>query len=377
MSPIPLVLLVSLAVSAAVDPNSARARARRHEAALASAEAALAAGDASAALAAVLSVDERDRRLDWRRLRQVRARARLGVGDAAAAREDLLVLLSDPPPSTAAVDDVRRRLAEAERALGDFDACADALGVLAAPADDDRLARATCLRGTARRAEAHDVLVAGTSPAVRRLRAHLWLEDGLPRQARSDALAVADDLPPPEMLAWARAFHAGGDPATALVLADGVLARTDLDVETARGAARLLAAGGGRARVLRASLADPRLAEARRDVGDVAGAWRASVGLEGAARWRQRAALLVDAGAWERLWGLWPRLQAAGLGHDDEVAYAVAFAAFATDRLADAEVILDGVGGPATFARATALRAEIKRRQACGAGATSEVTCTR
>jgi hypothetical protein len=65
------------------------------------------------------------------------------------------------------------------------------------------------------------------------------------------------------------------------------------------------------------------------------------------------------------LWLLWPRLKAGGLGHDDEVAYAVAFAAFSTDRLAEAEAILDGVTGGAVFARATALRASIKTRQAC------------
>ena len=41
---------LALALSGAVDPTSARARARRHEAALSAAEAALAAGDASAAV---------------------------------------------------------------------------------------------------------------------------------------------------------------------------------------------------------------------------------------------------------------------------------------------------------------------------------------
>jgi len=366
-------LTISLALSGAVDPTSARARARRHEAALVTAEAALAAGDASAALAAVRTIDADDRRLDQRRLRQVRARALLGVGDAAAARVDLLALLADPPAGGA--DDIRRQLADAERSLGDFDACADTLGGLVAVDDADRVARATCLRGTTRRAQAHDVLADGQAVPLRRLRLHLWLEDGAPRQARADAFALADTQPAADVLAWARAFADAGDGAAARALVDGLAGRADLDVDTARGVARLLATGG-RSQVLQASLLLPGLADARREHGDVAGAWRAAVALEGADRLRQRAALLVDAGAWERLWLLWPRLQAAGLAHDDEVAYAVAFAAVTTDRLAEAEAVLDGVTGPATFARATALRARIKSLQACRASATRESPCT-
>jgi hypothetical protein len=355
-------LSLTVALTAAVDPTTARARARQNEAALAAAEAALAAGDASAALAAVLPVDEGDRRLDRRRLQWVRGRARLGVGDVAAARDDLAAVFADPPAG--AVDAVRRAFADAERSLGHFDACADVLAGLVAVTDDDRLQWATCLRGTTRRPMAHDVLADGASVAVQAWRVHLWIEDGAPRAARADAFALATSHPPPEVLAWARAFHDGGDPAAALILVDALLGRDDLDELTADAAARVLARGG-RARVQRASLLAPSLADARRDAGDVEGAWRASITLDGVDRFRQRAALLVDAGAWERLWLLWPRLRAAGLGDDDEVAYAVAFAAFTTGRLAEAEAVLDGVNGQATFARATALRAEIKTRQAC------------
>lgn len=368
-------LTLALALSGAVDPTSARARARRHEEALAAAEAALAAGDASAAVAALLSVDVRDRRLDLRRLRWVRGRARLGVGDAAAARTDLAALVDDPPRGGA--DAVRRALADAEQGLGHFDACADALAGLTAPDDNDRVALATCLRGTARRAGAHDVLADGRSPGVRRLRVRLWLEDGAPRQARADAFALAATTPAPEVLAWARAFVDGGDATAALVLVDDLAARAELDDETARGVARFLATGGSRSRVLRAAMLEPGLAEPRREAGDAGGAWRAATFVDGADRWRQRAALLVDAGDWERLWLLWPRLKAGGLGREDEVVYAVAFAAVSTDRLEEAEAILDDVTGGAAFARATALRASIKTRLACRAtSGPQEQRCT-
>jgi hypothetical protein len=366
-------LMIALALSGAVDPTSARARARRHEAALVTAEAALLAGDASAALAAVHTIDADDRRLDQRRLRQVRARALLGVGDAAAARVDLIALLAEAPDGTA--DDIRRQLADAERSLGNFDACDDALAGLVVVEDADRIARATCLRGTTRRAQAHDVLADGAAVPLRRLRLQLWLEDGAPRQARPDAFALVDTQPASDVLAWARAFADAGDDTAARALVEGLVGRADLDIETASGVARLLATGG-RSQVLQASLLLPGLADARREQGDAAGAWRAAVALAGSDRLRQRAALLVDAGAWERLWLLWPRLKAGGLADDDEVAYAVAFAAVTTDRLDEAEAVLDGVTGAATFARATALRARIKSLQACRSSATRESPCT-
>ncbi len=388
-------LLVSLAlmVGGTVDPTSARAKARRAQEALAAAEAALAAGDASAAVAAALTVDEDDRRVDVRRLRFVRGRAWLGVGDVAAAAADLRPLLDDPP-SPDSVDVIRRALAAAERGLGHFDACADVLAALSAPDDDDRVEQARCLRGTSRKALAHDVLAqrpptstpsptsltSTPSPALRLLRVSLWLEDGAPTQARADAFALATNAGVVDdklLWSWVRAFAAAGDRVAADVLLTVLFERDDVDVDTARAAARFLASAGGRARVSRAGLLEPSLADARRELGDVGGAWRAGLLLDGGARLRHRAALLVEAGAWDRLWQLWPRLRAAGLGGDDDVVYAVAFAAVATERLSEASALLDQIQDSGAFARATALRAEIATQLACRGAATPELRCTR
>ena len=237
--------------------------------------------------------------------------------------------------------------------------------------DDDALLWATCLRATSRRPLAHDVLVGHDGPAVRRLRATMLLEDGLPRLARDDVAALVDDLAVDDLLAFARAFRRQGDPVFADGLLDAALARfPDDEVVADVVATTTVDANASAAMVRRTALVSDGHANALRSAGLPGAAWRAALLSTGNDRLRQRLALLVDARAWERVVLLTPRLRAAGLlksdGANDDVAYAVAFAAAATGNFDVAEAALDGVSTSAGFTRATELRAAIAACRAAG-----------
>jgi tetratricopeptide (TPR) repeat protein len=308
-----------------------------------------------------------DRRLARARhlLLRGRARAQLGLADDAA--DDFRAARA-----ALASDDVRRfglarDLAGVERARGRFDACADELdAVTADPAfgDDDAVLLATCLRATTRSSRAHDVLAGRTSPPAVSLRARARLEDGLPLLARDDVAALVPSADAALLLSFARAFRAAGDHAYARALVDVAVARFPDDADVARALASF---GDGGARALRAAWLVDGLADRLRAEGRPRDAWGNALWNDGPARLRARLALLVDERAWDRVLALAPRLRAAGV-IDDDVAYAIAWAALAVGRLADADTALDDVVGGAGFARATELRAVIAACRAARAG---------
>ena len=375
-----IALLWTSVLALATDPTSARAVAGRNERLIVEGEAALENNDGPTALARALVVDDDDRRLDRPRLLLLRGRARALVGLANDAVADLRAA-RDATAATGAtvggsvkVPGLGREIAVQERARGAFDACADELAAEFGDApinDDDALLWATCLRATSRRPLAHDVLVGHDGPPVRRLRATMLLEDGLPRLARQDVSAMVDDLAVDDLLAIARAFRSQGDSDFAAGLVDAALARFPDDGLVADVAATAVNADASAALMRRAALVSGGHPDALRSVGLPGAAWRAALLSSGSDRLRQRLALLVDARAWERVVLLAPRLRAAGLlkndtGTGDDVAYAIAFANAATGRLDDAEAALDGVGTSAGFTRATELRAAIAACRAAG-----------
>jgi hypothetical protein len=354
-----LTVITAVALLAgAVDPTSARAIAHRNEELLSSGEAALADGDAATALARALAVNAADRRLSHARhlLLRGRARARLGLADDAA--RDLRAARAGLAPTDERTPQIGREIATVERSRGAFDACADELIAVerSAPlSDDDAVLLATCLRGTSRATDAHDVLRGRTANAARSLRARALLEDGLPLLAREDVAVLLPGLAAADLLAFAQAFRTAGDVRYARALVDAAVARFPEDVDVA---AALAAADDGGTRAARAAWLVDGLADRLRLDGRAPAAWRAALSGDDAGRLRARLALLVDDRSWDRVVALAPRLRAAGLV-DDEVAYALSFAAFSVGQLDDADAALDGVASAAGFARATELRAAI------------------
>lgn len=363
-----LVVVIAVFVGSAVDPNSVRGRAERAQQAMQQAEQLLVAGDASAALALARTVDDQQPRIDRRALLWLRARAAMPLGLFAEASADLTTLLTVPGTSPNP-DDVRRALGQAEHQQGKDTACADAFAAMtpAAVRDDDAVLWATCLRATPERAPfAHDALAGRASPAVRRLRVQLALEDGLPRQAHDDVGALFDVLSNEELLDLSARFAAANDDVFADTLLDVVLARTANDAAADRISAASMHGRSGWRRL--AAVVDDVAAGAAvdglRDGGDAAGAWRAQLTLGGPQRLRQRAALLVEQQQWARVWALLPRLRGASLLNDADIAYAVAFAGVSTGHLDEAERVLDEITDAAAFARTTELRAAIARCRA-------------
>lgn len=347
-----------LLLAGAIDPTSARATARRNEELLTSGEAALAAGDAATALARALAVNVGDRRLVRTRhlLLRGRARARLGLADEAVV--DLVAARDALAPTDPQNNVIGRELAVVQRSRGAFDACADELLAVERAErliDDDAVLLATCLRATSRATLAHDVLQGRTSMSARSLRARALLEDGLPLSARADVDVLLPDLAASDLLAFARAFGAAGDHAYERALVDAAVARFPDDVDVA---AALAGVDGGGSRAARAAWLVDGLSDRLRLDGRVHDAWTAALSDDDAGRLRARLALLVDERSWERVLAVAPRLRAAGLWND-EVAYAVSFAAFSVGRLDEADVALDGVASASGFARATDLRGAI------------------
>jgi tetratricopeptide (TPR) repeat protein len=371
------VVVVSLVIGA-VDVTSARAIAHRNEVALTEGEAALARGDAALALDRALAVDVKDRRLVRARLLLLRGRARARLGLVDDAVGDLRAAGTASPMDAPARVGLTRELAALERARGGFDACADDLATIPATAlqDDDAVLLATCLRGTTRAALAHDALAGRSGATVRALRARVRLEDGLPVLAREDVGALVATLDAAELLAFARAFRAAGDVDYARALIDVAVARFPDDADVARA---LAATDDGGARAGRASLVVDRLADRLRADGRTREAWATLLADQGVDRLRVRFALLVDDRSWDRVLALAPRLRAAGV-FDDDVAYAVAYAALHVGRLEDADAALDVVTGATAFARATELRGVIAACRAAKAAANPEEqerTCPR
>jgi hypothetical protein len=352
------VIVVTGICIAAVDPASVRAVARRNELLLQQGEDALARGDAATALARALAIDSGDRRLSRRRHLLLRGRARASVGLVDDARLDLGVARDGLADNDAERWVIGRELAGLARSRGDFDACASELLVVAARqdlTDDDAVLLATCLRGTARAGEAHDALAGRSSSAARQLRARILLEDGLPRIARADVEALVAGSSTEELLRFAAAFRRAGDGPFATALIDAAVARAPDDVDAA---AALVDDRAGPGRVERAARVAPGLGDRLRTEGRLRAASYAALVEDASTRLRGRLALLVERRAWDRVLALAPRLAAAGI-RDDDVAYALAFAALAVGRFDDADLALDGVSGAGSFARATALRAAI------------------
>lgn len=76
---------------------------------------------------------------------------------------------------------------------------------------------------------------------------------------------------------------------------------------------------------------------------------------------RQRFGLLLTAEQFERAAALAPRLERLQLTADDDVAYGLAYAFFQIGELQAAEQMLVGIGDPAVFEKATALRSVLAR----------------
>jgi hypothetical protein len=351
-------VLLATFLTAVVDPSSARAVARRNETLLAEGEAALDAADASTALARALAIDSGDRRLARARHRLLLGRARAALGLADEAVIDLRAGRDALASDDLVRGRVGREIARVERARGAFDACADELFALAVAGpldDDDALLQASCLRGTTRRALAHDALAGRQSPDVRALRAALLLEDGLPLLAREDVEHLRDRLAARDLLAFAGSFRAAGDGAFAVDLIETAAMRFPDDVEVARALATI---GDGGGRLVRAAWVTTGLAERLRTAGRTTSSWNALLADEGPARLRGRLALLVDAQAWDRVRALAPRLRAAGVV-DDDIGYALAWASLVAGDLEDADASLDGATTASGFSRAAELRAVI------------------
>ncbi len=369
---------LALTLGGTVDPTSARAVARRNLTLLGEAEAALAAGDGPRALERALALDLNDRRLPRARALLVRGRARAAAGLLDVALDDLRAGRAAVADDQSLRRTVTLEIAGHERARGAFDTCADELMAAGALSDDDAVLLATCLRGTARRALAHDAVAERTGDAARLLRARIRLEDGLPRLARDDVAALADVLAADDLLGFSRAFTAAGDADFARRLIDVAVARFPDDAGAARALVGAGPVGGadGATRTTRAALVADGLAGSLRDVDRPRDAWWATLGEDDDQRLRHRLAFLVDARDWERVWLLAPRLQARGL-LDDDAAYAIAWAAFALRQLDDADAALGAMTSAAGFTRATELRAAIATCRAARHTEDEERRCPR
>ena len=261
-----------------------------------------------------------------------------------------------------------RLLAAVHTTVGRFDDCADVLATVLPPTDEDAVARATCLRATARTATAHDVLAAHHSPAARLLRVRMLVEDGAPAAAHDDVTAIAATASFATLRTLVTLF-APVDRRFASTVAEVALARFANEPEAARDLARLLTVPS-RAVTNRRVIQDA-------DSTDGGAASRAALlqtlhetdhpglqrmlaaTIDERLRLRSRLAALVDDGAFDEVLALRERVAAQGFFNDDNVRYAIAFAACATGDDVLADDTLDDIAEPAVFERATALRAAV------------------
>ncbi|MDP2345098.1 MAG: hypothetical protein Q8O67_29405 [Deltaproteobacteria bacterium] len=364
-----VVVVISLMLSGAVDTTSTGAIARANARLLDEAGLLLGRGQHSPALERLIDVDERDRRLDRERFLWLRGRGHCGIGSDALCLRDLAAARQQRSSRPGALPDtsLNVELATVARRLGQFDICVSVLDeILGVVNDDVALLLAVCLRATAvpagrsaaphgdaeagsrrsgplragpagrsaaphgdaeagsRRsgplragpARAHDVLAGRATSAIQALRARMLLEDGAARVARDDIAAVAGVLPLAELDAFASAV-APVDPSFAALLGELAVARFPADAQ----ATSLLR------RTAKTTTWGLQLEPSEASAVE---------------RLRDRLAQLVDAGAWERVRALHPRVRAAGYFDDDDVRYALAFALFSTGDLRGAEAVLDG-----------------------------------
>lgn len=207
--------------------------------------------------------------------------------------------------------------------------------------------------------------------AARRMLVFLLVDLGLYRAAaqegeawaQSGAASIEDQLAIAESLRHGRAFDEG------LTLVERLRLQYPAHVMVAKAHARMLADHGrplaGAELLARAASADPSLtldaAELYRRAGRPLRALELNARvLEQPAKMRQRLGILMDLERYEEVVAMAERLTRLELDRDD-LAYAVAYAAFMTGRFALAERWLVRVTSPALFERAGTLRATMAR----------------
>ena len=336
------------------------------------------------ALAVLRSVHEERRTLDRARFLRVRGLVHLRLQHHAAAADDLQAARSALGVTVDALPDavLDAAIARAEFGRG---ACKPALSALsrlgdrALAAPDTAVIKVECLwleRAYVRAATSLERAIALTpnDGGLRLLRARFALEGNLPRAAAADLLVGIDcgaSLMATLPLAQKTADQ---DPGAAAPVWQALAAAFPDD---SRAAAALASASAGQdpgdasawaQRALRASPDDDtrvlRAAEALRVEGRTQEALRLNAQASGPDKLKQRVALLVDDGAWERVVALRASLAQAGLLKDDAVRYAIAYAHYAIGELGAAEAMLDGIADAQLFVRASELRAVITGCQA-------------
>lgn len=339
---------------------------------LAVAEQRLREGKAAQALEALWSIDDSRPRLD----RFTRARL-LGLAgfalerfeDASAALETARQLANQRGRGLFMELEIVR--ARAEHALG---RCEPALAALAFAGPERMgdveavLVQATCEAEGGLFAAALDTLSAGIvkndDPRLRVARAERLMELGARAAARDDAQAALLAASADELLALASAFVERGAVAEATELLRALRRRFPNDVRAHVALSRLSTGREAAQAAVAAARLDPRhqadAAELLRRDNALAAALRESVGIgDERARLRARLAALVDARAWDRALALRQSLDGAGLGADDAVRYALAYAAFSVGDDPQASTLLDGIVDATLFERASRLRVAI------------------
>ena len=339
---------------------------------LAVAEQRLREGKAAQALEALWSIDDSRTRLD----RFTRARL-LGLAgfalerfeDASAALETARQLANQRDRGLRMELEIVR--ARTEHALG---RCEPALAALAFAGPERMgdveavLVQATCEAEGGLFAAALDTLSAGIvkndDPRLRVARAERLMELGARAAARDDAQAALLAASADELLALASAFVERGAVAEATELLRALRRRFPNDVRAHVALSRLSTGREAAQAAVAAARLDPRhqadAAELLRRDNALAAALRESVGIgDERARLRARLAALVDARAWDRALALRQSLDGAGLGADDAVRYALAYAAFSVGDDPQASTLLDGIVDATLFERASRLRVAI------------------
>ncbi|MCC7070872.1 MAG: hypothetical protein IT383_06095 [Deltaproteobacteria bacterium] len=351
---------------------------------LAVAEARMREGKAAPALEALWSIDDSRARLD----RFTRARL-LGLASFALGRFEETSAALDEAGRIAVGrgSSLRGELwivrARAEHALG---RCAPALAALtrAGPARvrdvDAVLVQASCENEGGLRAAAIDTLSTGLltidDPRLRVMRAHRLLELGARAAAQGDARAALPRAGVDELLVLASAFVERSAVAEATEILRVLRRRFPDDVRAHVALSRLSTGREAAQAAVEAARLDPRHAadatELLRRDNALGAALRESAGIgDERARLRARLAALVDARAWDRALALRQALDSAGLGADDAVRYALAYAAFSVGDDPHASALLDGIVDATLFERASRLRVAIA---AC---AEAEAPCAR
>ncbi|MGM0577447.1 MAG: tetratricopeptide repeat protein [Myxococcota bacterium] len=266
-------------------------------------------------------------------------------------------------------------LAQARYRLEDWEGTLEALDA-AGPEAVDRPAlvemRAQALWRLERRPEAYDALVEGARrfpdvPELTRQRIRLLVELGLFLEAADLGRRHLErlDAGPEAWVAIAEALRRGRSHEEAARLLEAAnlhfpadervsiaLARAHLDAGRALAAAQIFE----RASACHPALAADAVELYRRAGKHLRALFLNSRVVDQETKARQRLGILVDLARFESVLALGPRLARLGLGDDDPVRYAMAYAAFRTGAFDEADRWLKGLSDPALFEKAAELR---------------------